>query len=783
MLDWLLSRLGLDGTFLEHWDRVRVGFQSPSALAAGLILLAPVAWWMARRQARNLAVASPRVRRTLLALRVAVLLLLILVLAGPVARLDMIEERKPLLAIVLDHSRSMSLPAGPFADAAEAGRFAAFLGDRPVEDVSREALALAALRAKSGTLFDELRRRYEVRGFAASAGLSAWDVAEFPEPAREAGDASKLGDAIAEIIESAGGREVGGIVLLSDGQVTDGISLADASRRASEARAPVIPVAPGGSARTRDVALVDTFAPAEVSKGDTVPISATIESQGFDGRAVKIRLLEGDAVLDIKEVVLDAAEQQQVELRYRADVPGFHTLRVEIPSPEGEPPALRANNADLVAVRVSDEKLKVLHVEGMPRWDMRFLKNAMRRDHGLKGRTGEVPELILEAEARRSGGLPDGLPRDPDALAEYHTVVLGDASPALLDDRFLSALEIAVRERGLGLIVEAGTQHMPHRYGPQLRDLLPVRLEGDLAGYPAPAVEPFRLELTPDGSVHEATRFYDDPTRNREIWANLPEYYWCAAVVRAGPAATVLVRNPAVATDYGSLPLIAHHYAGKGRVLFVGTDSTWLWRRYVGERFFAKFWGQAIRFVARREAEPDKKGSLEVRPLRAKPGERVQIDLRAFDAEGKPLEAAGAPIRILRGEPPASVDSLTAERDPRTPGRFAAVFSPDRPGDYRAVADGGKGSPLEARFRVLETSEELRRPNINRNALGQLAAATGGRLIEPDQLDSIAELAKGEPRKIPLHREATIWDNGFVLGLLALLYCLDVAIRRMTGLS
>lgn len=781
MLDWLLKRLGLDGSFLEHLDQVRIGVQSPSALAIGLICLIPAAWWMARRQARNLATASPRVRRCLTALRVAVLLVLVLVLAGPVARLDAVEERKPLLALVLDHTRSMTLPAGPFAGPEEAERFAGLLG-RPAEQAGREELALAALRGKSESLFRKLREKYELRGFVASGSLAAWDAAAFPDPARDPGDASRLGDALAEVLEESGGREVGGIVLLSDGQVTDGLSLADAGRRLSEARAPVFAVPPGGSARTRDVAIVDTFAPPEASKGDTVPISVTVESQGFDGQAVQVRLMEGDTLLDSKEIVLDAAEQQQVELRYRAEVVGMHALRVEIPSPEGEPPPLRPNNSDLVAVRVSDEKLKVLHVEGTPRWDMRFLKNAMRRDHGLKGQAGDMPELVLEAETRRSGGLPDGLPRDPAGLAAYHVVVLGDASPALIDDRFLEALEIAVRERGLGLIVAAGPQYMPHRYDDRLLDLLPVRVDGDRPGLPAPAAEPFRQELTPDGSVHEATRFYDDPARNREIWANLPEYYWCAAAERAGPAATVLVRNPSVTTDYGAIPLIAHHYAGKGKVLFVGTDSTWLWRRYVGERFFATFWGQAIRFVARREDEPASKGSLEVRPLRAKPGERVQIDLRAVDSAGKPLDAPSHPIRIQRGDPPTDVESLDADRDPRTPGRFAAVFSPDRPGDYRALADGRDG-PLEARFRVLDTSEEMRRPNLNRNGLAQLSAATGGKLIELDQLDQLPDILKGDVRRVPLRREATIWDNGFVLGLLVILYCLDVAIRRLSGLS
>ena len=59
-----------------------------------------------------------------------------------------------------------------------------------------------------------------------------------------------------------------------------------------------------------------------------------------------------------------------------ADTPA---LTVTIPPLPEEPESLRSNNTDVAFVRVSDEKLKVLLIDGLPRWDFRFLKNAMRR--------------------------------------------------------------------------------------------------------------------------------------------------------------------------------------------------------------------------------------------------------------------------------------------------------------------------------------------------------------------------------------------------------------------
>ena len=240
------------------------------------------------------------------------------------------------------------------------------------------------------------------------------------------------------------------------------------------------------------------------------------------------------------------------------------------------------------------------------------------------------------------------LPNTLELLSEYHTVVLGDVSPALLTPAFVDLLVKAVREKGVGLLVQAGPYNMPHKFGNALQDLLPVRLEKGLPGRYPRGTPSFRVELSPEGAINEATRFYDEPGRNQNAWANLPRYFWCAAAERPAPGATVLAWNP-IPTDYGKLPLIAHHYAGQGRVLFVGTDETFRWRQNHGERFNYRIWGQSDRFVARRDARGGKKSWIEVRPLRSQPGETAEIELMAFGPDGKTLGDPKQSVQITGG--------------------------------------------------------------------------------------------------------------------------------------
>ncbi|HEV3022786.1 MAG TPA: hypothetical protein VGX76_09965, partial [Pirellulales bacterium] len=656
MLDWLLRSIGVNSDIRSHIEHVTLAFQHPATWWLGLALLAPAGWFIYRRQRANLTSAPPALGRTLTATRVVILLLLVFVLGAPYLKLDQKQEKKPIMALVFDQSQSMALRAGPFETdeevlaAAEAARFQVTDGKvdaetrKALNDMTRAKLVQQAVQSRADEWLKPLREKYDLRFYSLAGELTRMpmgaDKIELAEP-QPLGGETHLGDGLAQLLDEAAGRQIASVVIFTDGQNTSGRSIAEAARAAAALAAPVFAV-PAGSARPlKDVSVVDVFAPDQVFKDDMVQVSATLEVQGYPQQGVKVLLLENDVEKPLaeKEVVLKNTEQQRVDLEFKAEWPGMRMVTVKI-QPAGElPEDILDNNTETVGVRVSDDRLNVLYIEGLPRWDFRFLKNAIRRDKGLAGRgprTAAVgaaaavanaprlpPDIVLEAEVRRRPMAErQVLPRTVDELAEYHVVILGDVSPTLVDSAFVEALAQAIRERGVGLIVEAGTESMPHRYDTSFLELLPVHFRSRAPGISAQAYKPFKLEITGDGAIHESMRLFDDAGRNENVWAQMPAYYWCAAAERPSPAATVLAYNPSVEGRYGKLPLVAHHYAGEGKVLFIGTDSTWLWRQNVGDRFFYKFWGQAIHFVARHESkEANKRSWVEVRPVRARIGE------------------------------------------------------------------------------------------------------------------------------------------------------------------
>lgn len=822
MIESLLQSIGVADDIRSHLEHVTIHVQRPAWLWLGLVLLVPISWLIYRRQRQNLATVPPALRLALTTTRILILLLLVLALAGPYLKLDMKLEKKPLLALLFDQSESMGLEAGPYETDAEVLAAAEAVGypvtDGKVDAATRKALnemtraqlVKSAVEHRAKDWLTPLADKYDVQLYSVGKDVKQVPVSEgslvVPDlkvPSTE----THLGDALAQVLDEAAGRQIASIVVFSDGQNTGGRSPAEMAMTARELGAPMFSVPAGSAAPLRDIAVVDVFAPELVSKGDTVRVAATLEVQGYPEQAVKAVLLEDgkSEPLDSKELVLRRTEQQQVELSFKATDPGAKTLTLKLLPAAELPEDIKDNNSDEVVVRVSDEKLRVLYVEGLPRWDFRFLKNAMRRDHGLGGRglSGAViagtaaggtsgasstekpptatkgtdePDIVLESEVRRRPASErNPLPQTVDTLAEYHAIILGDVSPVLADRQFVMELAEAVRERGVGLIIEAGPNAMPFSFPQEFLDLLPVKLRSK-SGMEAQPYKPFRVELSADGAVHETMRLFDDAGRNLNVWQQMPPFYWCAAVERPSPSATVLAFNASLEGRYGKLPLIAHHYAGQGKVLFVGTDSIWLWRQNVGDRFFYKFWGQAIRFVARRSNEQKKKSWVEVRPLRARPGEVAQIELTAIKSNGAPRTDAALTVRIEReGAPPETVEMVA---DKAALGRYTGKYVPENPGNYRVVYDPGDGEKAEAHMHVRRSTEELRRPNVDRDALAQI-----GKLVEPKDLASITGELAGEPKTISLHREASIWDNWLVLTLLVAIYSVDVGLRRLSGLS
>src|SRR5262249_4911100 len=160
-----------------------------------------------------------------------------------------------------------------------------------------------------------------------------------------------------------------------------------------------------------------------------------------------------------------------------------------------------------------------------------------------------------------------------------------------------------------------------------------------------------------------------------------------------------------------------------------------------GDRFFYKFWGQSVRFIARRDESESKKTRIDVQPVRIEPGETAAIELFAFRAGGAPRTDKSLSLNVTGPEKPQKVEG---KADGAIKGRYTGRFTPKVAGTYRVVYEPGSGEEsVEARVRVIAAADEMRHPNLNRTALESISNSSGGQVVELTDLASIPEKLKG----------------------------------------
>ena len=810
---WLARVAGVGHEMASRIDRAEFHWSRPAVLLAGIVLLPAAAWWISKRHRERMPWLSSRQRMALDACRTAVLGLLFLVLAGPSLRLEEQVRQPPVLAIITDVSDSMTLPVGRLpassipAVAAAAGLPAVPAGDESARDaagdtiarLSRSELVDRVLATHDKTTLPQLRERLDVRRYEVARAprrLPADPVSPHdshsitrsrtrsPSPAARMTETydTAIGASLEMAMDDAADRAIAGIVLLSDGRSTTGIDPLEAIRRASEAaggtpRGPVFAVPVGSPDPPVDIAVTDLLAAPEATVDDTITIAATLSTSGFAGRDVPVELRDAaGVVLDSQTITLREGRQTAV-FSWSSDRVGTHVLTVAVPTQENE--IVQGNNVAETSVDVSNRRLKVLVIDHAPRWDLRFLDHAIRRDAAF------TPTVLITASAEDPTGTAPGdegssIPNDAAGWASYDLVFLGDVPATVLDAGRQASLVEAVMSHGVGLVLQPGVDHLPRDYtGSPLATLFPVVVDaatGDGAAIVSAAdYKPLKMLVTARGAMHPSFALGGDAARNRRRWSDMPPFFLAAAATSPTPAATVLAEVQAPGSREAR-PLVVEAPAGTGRVLWIGTDETFRWRRNVGDQLFWRFWGQSLRSVARRPDRPADSTWLAVSPARCEPGSPVLIQLSLVDGERKPVVSASQEVTVT-----GPSGGLVTLHPGGRPGLYAGTFIPEAAGGH---AVGSAAHPdATGEIVVAEPSRERAQPGVDRGALEAIADVSGGALVELGDFASLPQRLADTSVETKMTYEDDLWDTWPVLVLLVGLFCVDVGIRRLSGSS
>ena len=182
---------------------------------------------------------------------------------------------------------------------------------------------------------------------------------------------------------------ISGIFLLTDGQHNASSSIKPAVSYIQDRGIPVYSVAFGGkSGKDLDVILKSLDVPDMVLVDDKIGFEVKISHTGYMDKKIQVQLKQKGQQIPLrqKEIVLGSeTKTQKIVLYYTFRLPGKYRFQVNIPSLPGE--SISSNNQKDCEITVAPKKLNVLYLEGLPRWEYRYLKIALIRDETVVANT------------------------------------------------------------------------------------------------------------------------------------------------------------------------------------------------------------------------------------------------------------------------------------------------------------------------------------------------------------------------------------------------------------
>jgi hypothetical protein len=674
-------------------------------------------------------------------LRFATIAGLLFLLQQPEWTTEYRPTEKPNLVVLIDRSRSMETRDIPSEESAS----------EPFQ--SRESVAK---QLESDAYWARVSDRFEVaiegfplltdKGDSASVGQS---------------NGTNLYDALESVLNKD--RGVQAVVLASDGDWNRGKPPIELASRFRSKGIPLFTVPIGSETRLPDLEAISLDAPTFGVAGKSLRIPFTIESALSRDHVAQVTVEFSNGDKETKEVRLRPMSRTTESISWTPKEPGDYTIKVNVPPHPEE--SLRENNSIAAPISIRQEKLRVLIVETSPRWEYRYLRNALSRDPGV-----EVACLLLHPLLEKPGGgnrdYISEFPSDPEELSQFDVVFLGDIGIAekQLTEEQCQQLRGLVEFQATGLVFLPGSMgHQRSLLESPLDPLIPVVLD-QTNPKGVGAKGSMHFELTESGRRSLLTKLSDTDEDNLQVWSGLPGFQWYAPVLRSKAGTETLAVHQETANEYGRIPLIVTKTFGAGKVLYMGTDGAWRWRRGVEDKYHYRFWGQVVRWMAyQRNMAKGENIRFYYSPDTPSLGQRLMLKANVMSDSGEPLTQGTVTARI---ETPSGQLTVLPMQSAGTDswGLFEGSYEIRESGKHRVlVATTESTKTLEAEFFVQGSTEERIGLAAKPKVLQELSRVTGGESIPAGRISELGDLILRVPDPPLVTKRWQLWAHPIVM--------------------
>ncbi len=328
------------------------------------ILLGALYAFILYRKEQRLEDTSAGLKNLLALLRTLVIAGIAFLLLGPFFRYFERETQKPVVLIAQDNSSSILL--GP-------------------DSASYRRDYITALNA----MVESLGEDFEVQTYTFDKELSNDFDIDY------SGKQSDIAKAITDMVERNVNRNIGAVILATDGIYNKGMS---PGHVASSSGLPFFTIAMGDTTVRRDLVLENVAHNRLAYLGNDFPLEVLLKADRLEGRQTVLTVRKGGAELFRKTIdINDEAFVTTIPATLNADKVGRQRFDISLSTLEGE--LSTSNNYRSIYIDVLDSRQKVLMLYGAPHPDIAAVRNSIESNDNY--------EVQLARADRFNGQLDD----------------------------------------------------------------------------------------------------------------------------------------------------------------------------------------------------------------------------------------------------------------------------------------------------------------------------------------------------------------------------------------
>jgi uncharacterized membrane protein len=736
------------------------------AAAAGL------AWLIRSRMAQAAPVMRSWRAWVIWGLQTLLAAVILVLLWQPAITVAELKPQQNIIAVLVDDSRSMAISE---------------------DGVTRQAQAVNALQ--NGVLAS-LNRQFQTRLYRVDDVPARIDSLKDLQPTAPS---TRIGDSLKQLSEETSDLPIGAVLLLSDGDDNAGGISADAISALRARHIPVHTVGFGREHAAHDVELDDAVVAPRALAGSRIAAKIAFHQRGYAGSKITLTVRDVTTsqakVLAARAIVLGADGNLQTEtLMFDIGSAGARTLQIVAAVLPGEENT--ANNTLTRVVNVGSEPRRILYMEGEPRWEYKFIRQAEEDD-----RMVQIASIVRTTENKiyvqgvvDTKELADGFPSRAEQLFGYQGLIIGSVEAGYFTPGQQELIRQFVDRRGGGLLLLGGQFAMADGgwNASNLVDLLPTILPTQAGTFhreadPKSGTTHTTAELARAGVDSIITRLVDDPAANAARWKKLPYLMDYEDPGTPKPGAAVLADM--ITPEGRRLPLLITENFGRGRTAIMATGGSWRWQMSspLGDTAHDLFWQQLLRWLVS-DTPGHVAASVPAQMLLDNGAVTITAEVR--DQQYNPAPDAKVEAHILG---PSGVSALVEMAPvPDSPGQFQAAWSAPKTGAYLTEVTAQRADPATGTvkelgrdvltFQRMDGVAENFHTEQNRDLLERLATQTGGQYWKPTDLGKLAGAIPFSEAGMTIRETKDLWNLPLVFLVLLLLRFSEWWLRRKWGI-